>query len=68
MLNLLANAVRFTDEGTIALRASQDKGEITVNIIDTGIGIAKDDLSRVFEEFYQVENSLYRTQGVRDSA
>jgi signal transduction histidine kinase/DNA-binding response OmpR family regulator len=63
VLNLLANAVRFTDEGTITLRASHDKGEIIVSIKDTGIGVAKDDLSRVFEEFYQVENSLSRMQG-----
>jgi DNA-binding response OmpR family regulator len=63
VLNLLANAVRFTDEGTITLRASQDKDEITISVQDTGIGIAKDDLGRVFEEFYQTENSLSRKQG-----
>lgn len=62
VLNLLANAVRFTDEGTITLRASQDKEEIVVSVKDTGIGIGKDDLSRVFEEFYQTENSLSRNQ------
>jgi signal transduction histidine kinase/DNA-binding response OmpR family regulator len=58
VLNLLANAVRFTDEGTITLHARQDKGEIIVSVKDTGIGIAPDNLGRVFEEFYQVENSL----------
>ena len=63
VLNLLANAVRFTDEGTITLRVQQDNDEITVSIKDTGIGIAKDDLSRVFEEFYQAENSQFKKQG-----
>lgn len=58
VLNLLANAVRFTDAGTITVCASQDQGAITVRIKDTGIGITKDNLSQVFEEFYQVDNSL----------
>jgi DNA-binding response OmpR family regulator len=63
VLNLLANAVRFTDEGMIILRASHDKGAIMVSVKDTGIGIAKDDLSHVFEEFYQAESSQLRKQG-----
>jgi signal transduction histidine kinase/DNA-binding response OmpR family regulator len=63
VLNLLANAVRFTDEGTITLRASLGTGEIVVTVKDTGIGIAENDLGQVFEEFYQVENSLSRKQG-----
>jgi signal transduction histidine kinase/DNA-binding response OmpR family regulator len=62
VLNLLANAVRFTDEGIVTLRASQDKDEIVVSVKDTGIGIGKDELDRVFDEFYQTENSLSRKQ------
>jgi DNA-binding response OmpR family regulator len=62
VLNLLANAVRFTDEGTITLCTSQGNGEIIVSVKDTGIGIGKDELSRVFEEFYQTENSLSKKQ------
>jgi signal transduction histidine kinase/CheY-like chemotaxis protein len=58
VLNLLANAVRFTDKGTITLRASEHRGELTVSITDTGIGICKDDLGRVFEEFYQSKNTV----------
>ncbi|MBK8022629.1 MAG: response regulator [Chloroflexi bacterium] len=56
VINLLANAVRFTDKGAITLRASQAYGEIIVSVCDTGIGIAKHELSRVFEEFYQAES------------
>ncbi|MBX3062677.1 MAG: response regulator [Anaerolineae bacterium] len=63
VLNLLANAVRFTDEGTITLHAQQDASKIVVSIKDTGIGITADDLARVFEEFYQAENALSRKQG-----
>lgn len=62
VLNLLANAVRFTDDGSVTLRASQDKDEIIVSVMDTGIGICQDDLERVFDEFYQTENSLSRKQ------
>jgi signal transduction histidine kinase/DNA-binding response OmpR family regulator len=62
VLNLLANAVRFTDKGSITLCASQDNNEIIVSVEDTGVGISKDDLGRVFEEFYQTENSLSKKQ------
>lgn len=40
ILNLLTNAVRFTDEGTITLPVSQDKGMLIINVKDTGIGVA----------------------------
>jgi signal transduction histidine kinase/CheY-like chemotaxis protein len=63
VLNLLANAARFTDQGAITLRALQDKGEVVVSVIDTGIGIAQGDLSQVFEEFYQIEATPSHKQG-----
>jgi signal transduction histidine kinase/DNA-binding response OmpR family regulator len=57
VLNLLANAVRFTDEGTISLCARHENSDMIVSVKDTGIGISKEELGRVFEEFYQTENS-----------
>jgi signal transduction histidine kinase/DNA-binding response OmpR family regulator len=63
VLNLLANAVRFTDKGSITLRVRQDRGEIKVSIIDTGVGIPKEELDRVFEEFYQIDNHRLSKQG-----
>ena len=54
VLNLLSNAVKFTpDGGKVDVRARMDTDKVAVSVIDTGIGIAKDDLEMVFEEFRQ---------------
>ncbi|MCC7452145.1 MAG: response regulator [Anaerolineae bacterium] len=63
LLNLLGNAVRFTDQGTITLTASLEDQHLLVSVSDTGIGIKHEDLQRVFEEFHQLESSLARRQG-----
>ena len=55
LLNLLSNAVKFTPEGgRIELRASQVDSIVEISVSDTGIGIAPDDQTTVFEEFRQV--------------
>jgi two-component system, sensor histidine kinase len=57
MANLLANAFRYTEKGRIDVRFScHSKTSVSVHIRDTGIGIGKDELKRIFEEFYQVYN------------
>ena len=54
LINLISNAVKFTDEGSITLRASQQDREIILSVIDTGIGIHPSDCEKVFEKFKQV--------------
>jgi signal transduction histidine kinase len=55
VLNLLTNAVKFTPEGgLVSLAAARANGAYEVSVKDTGIGIAAEDLDRVFEEFQQV--------------
>ncbi len=55
VLNLLTNAVKFTPEGgTVTLTAARSVGGYEVSVKDTGIGIAAQDLERIFEEFQQV--------------
>jgi len=58
--NLISNALKFTERGQVRVSAHHDShaGTITFLVADTGIGIAQQDLERVFEEFAQVEGSL----------
>ena len=54
IINLISNAVKFTDSGCITCRVHQKKNELIVDISDTGIGIAPEDHAAVFEQFKQV--------------
>jgi signal transduction histidine kinase len=56
--NLLSNAFKFTPrEGCIRLRAGQRDGGVLIEVQDSGIGIPEKELPRIFEKFYQVENT-----------
>ena len=67
LLNLIGNAVKFTDEGSITVTASladPDKPEqFRFTVADTGPGIQPDDQTRIFGEFYQADVSLTRAHG-----
>jgi len=55
LLNLLNNAVRFTDEGGITVRAEQSDRTVEVHVSDTGVGIPSSQLAHIFEAFHQVQ-------------
>lgn len=57
-INLLSNAVKFTQSGSVTCKARVENDEIVISIIDTGIGIAPEDQSKVFERFKQVGDIL----------
>ncbi len=60
ILNLVSNAIKYTDRGAITVSARRQDGEIVISVRDTGIGIAPQDLPRVFEPFRQVGKALER--------
>jgi signal transduction histidine kinase len=58
--NITANAIKFTHEGSIQVRAFRQEGMVQFEIEDTGIGIKPEDHDKVFAEFQQVDNSTTR--------
>jgi len=63
-VNLILNAIRFTPvDGEIILRVSDHKDEVMISIFDTGRGIAKESLEKIFEVFYQEDDHMTRRYG-----
>ena len=63
LLNLLSNAVKFTDAGELTVRARVTEDKAIISTTDTGIGIAPENLDRIFEPFWQVVQSSTRRVG-----
>jgi len=61
--NLVANAVKFTEEGSVKLFTEIKDDSISISVIDTGIGIPKESQIQIFEEFRQVDGSTSRKYG-----
>lgn len=68
LLNVLGNAVKFTEAGSIRLEASDTADRIVFRVIDTGPGIPEGDRQRIFESFFQSQAALGRTPGPREGA
>jgi two-component system phosphate regulon sensor histidine kinase PhoR len=63
-INLIANAIQYTPEGgQIEVTATETAANITIHVRDTGIGIPKKDLNRIFERFYRVDKARSRHSG-----
>ena len=64
LLNLVNNAVKFTDQGEVCISArhESEQGKMVFDVKDTGIGIAPDQLPFVFDKFWQVDSGRTRTQ------
>ena len=64
VINITNNAIKFTPRGgKISIKARELNGQVEVRVSDTGIGIAAEELAKVFEKFYQVDNTLAREAG-----
>jgi signal transduction histidine kinase len=63
LLNLVGNAIKFTDAGSVEVRAVQAGDRFEFAVVDSGFGIAPADQARIFDEFQQVDNSSTRKKG-----
>ncbi|MEH2351333.1 MAG: HAMP domain-containing sensor histidine kinase [Nostoc sp.] len=63
LVNLLGNAVRYTNEGSITIRVGTEASQLSIAVIDTGIGIAPENLPHVFERFWRADQSRDRHSG-----
>jgi signal transduction histidine kinase len=63
LLNLLGNAIKFTDVGAVSVRATAENGSYTIAVRDTGPGISEANQAKLFQEFHQVDDSITRKKG-----
>jgi len=63
LLNLLSNAIEFSDDGEIVVRSRLNGDSVSVSIIDSGIGIENENLEKIFDAFWQVEQRSTRRVG-----
>jgi PAS domain S-box-containing protein len=63
LLNLVGNAIKFTEQGHVRVGVTADNGVFTVSVNDSGPGIAEEDRARIFTEFQQIDSSSTRKKG-----
>ena len=64
VVNFMSNALRYTPEGGwVVVNVAQGKGDVLISVSDTGIGIAKEDLPKVFSRFWRSDASRERASG-----
>jgi signal transduction histidine kinase len=63
LLNLVGNAIKFTDAGEVVIQASSANGSFDVTVRDTGPGISQADQAKLFQEFQQADNSITKKKG-----
>jgi signal transduction histidine kinase len=63
LINLVGNAIKFTDAGEVAIKAEANNGSFYVSVHDTGPGISAADQAKLFQEFQQADNAITRKKG-----
>jgi signal transduction histidine kinase len=60
LINLVGNAIKFTDAGEVVIKAEAINGSFQVSVRDTGPGISAPDQAKLFQEFQQADNTITR--------
>ncbi|MFH1017885.1 MAG: sensor histidine kinase [Pseudomonadota bacterium] len=63
LANLISNAIKFTSQGSVTVRAISDAANLRFEVIDTGPGISKQDREKIFDRYYQGFNTSLRDHG-----
>jgi signal transduction histidine kinase len=63
LINLVGNAIKFTDAGEVAIKAEANNGSFHVSVHDTGPGISAADQAKLFQEFQQADNAITKKKG-----
>src|SRR5262249_40024326 len=63
LINLVGNAIKFTDAGEVAIKAEANNGSFYVSVRDTGPGISATDQAKLFQEFQQADNAITKKKG-----
>jgi len=63
ILNLLGNAIKFTEQGNVKVEAAVSNESFLISVTDTGIGLSEGDQEKIFKEFQQADGSITRNQG-----
>lgn len=60
LLNIISNAIKFTPKGSVLITAKSEEHSILICVKDSGIGLSKENLERLFSDFIQVENEMHK--------
>jgi signal transduction histidine kinase len=63
IVNLVGNSIKYTEKGGITIKVEEDSGKIAVKVVDTGRGIAQEDMNKLFQKFSQVKREIDEHQG-----